>query len=168
MSFLFITCILLVFIIKPIDSFGQQEIIRLSRGQTLYVPVYSQIYYGDRERPYWLAVTVSIRNTDQTYPITIIRADYYGTKGELLKRYIDEVKLGDVTNFGNSSLTIHFNKITPRWVLQDRYGIPVIKNLTPELLTVGHSSEVHGNANLRTQWRELSQKGIVHSLFGRS
>ncbi|MBP8626715.1 MAG: DUF3124 domain-containing protein [Syntrophorhabdales bacterium] len=89
MSFLFITCILLVFIIKPIDSFGQQEIIRLSRGQTLYVPVYSQIYYGDRERPYWLAVTVSIRNTDQTYPITIIRADYYGTKGELLKRYID-------------------------------------------------------------------------------
>ena len=89
-------------------------------------------------------------------------------KVELLKRYIDEVKLGDVTNFGNSSLTIHFNKITPRWVLQDRYGIPVIKNLTPELLTVGHSSEVHGNANLRTQWRELSQKGIVHSLFGRS
>ncbi|WP_336938045.1 hypothetical protein [Acinetobacter modestus] len=89
-------------------------------------------------------------------------------KVELLKRYIDEVKLGEVTNFGNSSLTIHFNKITPRWVLQDRYGIPIIKNLTPELLTVGHSSEVHGNANLRTQWRELSQKGIVHSLFGRS
>lgn len=89
-------------------------------------------------------------------------------KVELLKRYIDEVKLGDVTNFGNSSLTIHFNKITPRWVLQDRYGIPTVKNLTPELLAIGHSSEVYGDANLRTQWRELSQKGIVHSLFGRS
>lgn len=89
-------------------------------------------------------------------------------KVELLKRYIDEVKLGEVTNFGNSSLTIRFNKITPRWILQDRYGIPTVKNLTPELLAIGHSSEVYGDANLRTQWRELSQKGIVHSLFGRS
>jgi hypothetical protein len=89
-------------------------------------------------------------------------------KVELLKRYIDEVKLGEVTNFGNSSLTIRFNKITPRWILQDRYGIPTVKNLTPELLTIGHSSDVYGDANLRTQWRELSQKGIVHSLFGRS
>ena len=89
-------------------------------------------------------------------------------KVELFKRYIDEVAIGDLSSFGNASLSIHFNRITPRWVLQDRYGIPVIKNLTPELLTVGHSSEVHGNANLRTQWRELSQKGIVHSLFGRS
>lgn len=89
-------------------------------------------------------------------------------KVELLKRYIDEVKLGEVTNFGNSSLTMRFNKITPRWILQDRYGIPTVKNLTPELLTIGHSSDVYGDANLRTQWRELLQKGIVHSLFGRS
>jgi hypothetical protein len=89
-------------------------------------------------------------------------------KVELLKRYIDEVKLGEVTNFGNSSLTIRFNKITPRWIHRDGYGIPTVKNLTPELLAIGHSSEVYGDANLRTQWRELSQKGIVHSLFGRS
>jgi hypothetical protein len=95
----------------------------------------------------------------------VVKLSEFEPKVELLKRYIDEVKLGEVTNFGNSSLTIRFNKITPRWILQDRYGIPTVKNLTPELLTIGHSSDVYGDANLRTQWRELSQKGIVHSLF---
>ena len=61
----------------------------LSKGQTLYVPVYSHIYSGDRERPFYLAVTVSIRNTDPSYPIVILVADYNDSNGKIIKKYVE-------------------------------------------------------------------------------
>lgn len=63
---------------------------RVSRGQTLYVPVYSHIYSGDRERPVYLAVTVSIRNTDPLQTITITTVDYYDSEGRRLERYLEQ------------------------------------------------------------------------------
>ncbi|MBF0411574.1 MAG: DUF3124 domain-containing protein [Desulfamplus sp.] len=62
----------------------------LSQGQTLYVPAYSHIYAGDRELPMLLTVTLSIRNVDINHSITVNYADYYGTKGELLKKYAEK------------------------------------------------------------------------------
>lgn len=59
----------------------------LSTGQTVYVPVYSHIYQGDRESPVYLAVTLSIRNVDPERPITILSADYHDSKAQLLKKY---------------------------------------------------------------------------------
>lgn len=59
----------------------------LSNGQTVYVPVYSHIYQGDRESPVYLAVTLSIRNLDPANPITVLYADYHDSKGSLLKNY---------------------------------------------------------------------------------
>lgn len=77
-----------------INAYAQQDT-RLLKGQTVYVPVYSHIYYGDRETPIYLAATVSIRNIDQTNPITITEANYYDTKGELLKKFlIKPLRLG--------------------------------------------------------------------------
>lgn len=67
---------------------SQEEII-LSKGQTLYVPAYSHIYAGNRELPVLLTVTLSIRNVDSKYSITITSVDYYGTKGELLKKHLN-------------------------------------------------------------------------------
>lgn len=63
--------------------------ISLSKGQSVYVPVYSHIYIGDRETPFLLAATLSIRNTDMRYPITVFAADYYNSDGKLLKKYIE-------------------------------------------------------------------------------
>ena len=63
---------------------------RLSQGQTLYVPVYSHIYSGDRERPVYLAVTVSIRNTDPARAIQLTTVDYYNSEGRLLQRYLEK------------------------------------------------------------------------------
>jgi len=51
----------------------------------MYVPAYSHIYFGDKETPYYLAATISIRNTDQTTPVTITEVNYYDTKAGLLK-----------------------------------------------------------------------------------
>jgi hypothetical protein len=69
--------------------------IRLSAGQTLYVPVYSNIFTGPKQIPFHLAAILSIRNTDLSNSIKILSADYYDTKGKLLKRYFDkEIGLG--------------------------------------------------------------------------
>lgn len=83
---------LCMFVVAAIFSSRAQadETIILSKGQTIYVPAYSHIYVGNREWPILLTVTLSIRNVDPKYPITITSVDYYGTKGELLKKYSDQ------------------------------------------------------------------------------
>lgn len=59
----------------------------LSKGQTLYVSVYSNIYSSPKKIPFNLAAILSIRNTDIFNPIQIISADYYDTKGKLIRKY---------------------------------------------------------------------------------
>jgi len=66
------------------------EKIGLSDGQTIYVPAYSHIYSGNREQPFLLTVTLSIRNIDPKEQIKITVVDYYETQGKLLKKYIDK------------------------------------------------------------------------------
>lgn len=60
----------------------------LSSGQFLYVPVYSHIYIGDKERPFNLAVTLSVRNTDPKQGLRLTRVDYYNTEGVLIRHYL--------------------------------------------------------------------------------
>ena len=62
---------------------------RLSRGQLLYVPAYSNIYIGNNEHPFQLTVTLSIRNIDPKYPITILSVRYHETKGKLVTSYLE-------------------------------------------------------------------------------
>ncbi|OQY12102.1 MAG: hypothetical protein B6I31_03690 [Desulfobacteraceae bacterium 4572_19] len=59
-------------------------------SQNTYVPVYSHIYSGNREKPIYLAVTVSIRNTDPEDAMTVSIADYYDSHGKLIKKYIEK------------------------------------------------------------------------------
>ncbi len=87
----------------------------------------------------------------------------------LYTRYIEEVgRFDDHQRFGNPSLSIHWNIITPRWTMRDAYGTPTIKNLTPELSTKGRNSEDFGQASIRTQWRELLHLGSETVVWGRS
>lgn len=58
-------------------------------GQTVYVPVYSHIYSGNRERTFDLAVILSIRNTDMTESISLAAVDYYDSQGMLVKHYLE-------------------------------------------------------------------------------
>ncbi len=66
------------------------EKIGLSDGQTIYVPAYSHIYSGNREQPFLLTVTLSIRNIDPKHQIKITIVDYYETQGKLLKKYVEK------------------------------------------------------------------------------
>ncbi len=62
----------------------------LTRGQTVYVPIYSHIYAGDKEQAIHLAATLSIRNTDMEHGISIDAVDYYDSKGNRLKPYLKD------------------------------------------------------------------------------
>ncbi len=78
------------FAVSIVSTFAYADnTILLSKGQAIYVPAYSHIYCGDRERPFLLAVTVSIRNTDPNQPIKITTVDYYETQGNLLTKFME-------------------------------------------------------------------------------
>ncbi|NCJ05326.1 DUF3124 domain-containing protein [Synechococcales cyanobacterium C] len=60
-------------------------------GQTLYVPVYSQIYhFKSKEYAVNLSATLSIRNTDLSNSIIITSVLYYDANGRLIRRYIEK------------------------------------------------------------------------------
>jgi len=88
-SFEHLLILLCIFFVSPISLYAADKNIELSKGQILYVPAYSHIYSGNRERPFLLTVTLSIRNIDPKHQIKITLADYYETQGKLLKKQID-------------------------------------------------------------------------------
>ncbi|WP_022850729.1 DUF3124 domain-containing protein [Limisalsivibrio acetivorans] len=61
-----------------------------SKGQTVYIPVYSEIYAGARSKPMDLVVTVSIHNTSSEESILLEKVDYHDTSGNLIKHYLDK------------------------------------------------------------------------------
>jgi len=82
LSILLTLCVFKTFV------WGQSEA-GLSKGQTVYVPVYSHIYSGDREMPFYLTATLSIRNTDPRHPIALTAVDYYDSAGSLIRAYLE-------------------------------------------------------------------------------
>lgn len=67
----------------------------LSKGQTLYLPVYSFIWHGDinsgtgQPMKAEMSALVSIRNTSLKTPIRLLSARYYNTDGKLLKEFVN-------------------------------------------------------------------------------
>lgn len=60
-----------------------------SMGQSVYVPIYSHIYHGDREREFNLTATLSIRNTNVDKEIMLHAIDYFDSEGTLVKKYLE-------------------------------------------------------------------------------
>ncbi len=54
-------------------------------GQTIYVPVYSHIYYQDRQRVINLTVTLSVRNADPEHGIWVDSVQYVDADGQLVR-----------------------------------------------------------------------------------
>lgn len=89
---IYITHLLVMLSLLPFFSIeaSAEDSVELSRGQIIYVPAYSHIYHGNSERPFLLAVTISIRNIDLKYKMRIKLVDYYETQGHLLKHFIEK------------------------------------------------------------------------------
>jgi uncharacterized protein DUF3124 len=72
-------------------AFGQNPV--RTKGQLLYLPIYSHIWHGEITRDgqpvkTLLSVSVSIRNMDPSNAITITSAQYFSTGGTKLKEYV--------------------------------------------------------------------------------
>jgi hypothetical protein len=84
--------LLLVLALLATSSARAEE--ELSAGQSLYLPVYSYIWHGDRmgsdksPAKTLLSALVSIRNTSLKTPIRVVSARYYSTDGKLLNEYV--------------------------------------------------------------------------------
>ncbi|MGD9301363.1 MAG: DUF3124 domain-containing protein [Desulfobacterales bacterium] len=77
-------------VISPVSSWAED--IKLSKGQTVYVPIYSHIYSGVKGRPFDLAATLSIRNTNPQNSITVASVKYYDSDGNLVEEYLKKPK----------------------------------------------------------------------------
>jgi len=70
------------------DTAAAMEEVGLSRGQRLYVPIYSHIHFQNQAQTIDLAATVSIRNADPDHPIVLSTIDYIDNDGALVRRYL--------------------------------------------------------------------------------
>ena len=75
-------------ILLAFPTFAAENKIDLSSGQTVYVAIYSNIFWGPKERPFELAAMLSIRNTDLHNQITVISAEYFDNNGKTLREYV--------------------------------------------------------------------------------
>lgn len=88
---LFLSCVIATLISTyPDTSHAASNGIRISKGQTVYVPVYSNVFSGPRSLPLQLAATLSIRNTDMKASFKVTAIEYYDTNGRLLRRHLQQ------------------------------------------------------------------------------
>jgi hypothetical protein len=76
--------------VAPVCSWAAAPEIRLSKGQTIYVPVYSNVFSGPKKLPFQLAATLSIRNTDLAASFRLTSITYYDTNGKPVRRYLEK------------------------------------------------------------------------------
>ena len=107
----------------------------LSKGQLVYVPIYSHIYYGDREQAFLLTGTLSVRNTDPGHSLTLLRVDYYDTQGKLVRKYLSQpftlgplgstrfvVKASDTSGGSGANFLV-------QWKAETEVNIPILEGV---------------------------------------
>lgn len=101
-------------IVSSLTSFSHaSEGGRQTMGQTVYVPLYSNIFVGDREIPWQLSALLSIRNTDPAHPITISRVEYYDSDGKLVRKYLEKSR--QVNPMGSVYFYVKASDTTGGW-----------------------------------------------------
>lgn len=81
----------------------------LSKGQTIYLPVYSHVYQGSYDRKgnadkLLLSAMISIRNRDPKRAIRVASARYYDTEGRMLREFLPQPRT--IPPFGTIELFI--------------------------------------------------------------
>jgi hypothetical protein len=89
-----------------------QEAKVVSKGQTLYLPIYSQMIYGNlgksgKASAVQLSALVSVRNVDGKRPMRVLSARYYDTHGKLLGERVPTPV--SIPPFGTLELFVELN-----------------------------------------------------------
>lgn len=116
----------------PAGAFARDTTL-LKQSQTVYVPIYSHIYGGAKNKEIQLTATVFIRNTDPNYPLTVKEVSYYNTQGKLLKHYLTSpetipplgtsrfiVKEADTTGGSGANFIV-------KWQAQNKIHAPLLE-----------------------------------------
>jgi len=82
--------VLLMVAVLAASTAGADSRIPLWKEQTIYVPVYSHIFSGDRSHPFNLSATLCVRNTDPRRSITVTTVKYYDSEGKEVHDYLPE------------------------------------------------------------------------------
>lgn len=108
-----------------------QELRPLSKGQTLYLPIYSHMLYGNlgksgKVSSVLLSALVSIRNSDGKRPLRVLSARYFDTHGKLLGERVPVpvilpplgtlelfVELNDVSGGSGANFIVRWDADTP-------------------------------------------------------
>lgn len=132
---------------------AQEALPRLT-GQTLYLPIYSHLWFGNYDRKgvpsmHPLSALVSIRNPDAGRPIRVTSARYYDTQGKLLKEYVPApravpplgafelfIERNDLGGGSGASFVITWNSEAPAVVpVIEAVHVDVIGNRTLSFVT---------------------------------
>lgn len=108
-----------------------QEARPLSKGQTVYLPIYSHMLYGNLGKRgtasfVQLSALVSIRNTDPSRPLRVLTARYFDTHGKLLGERVPKpvvipplgtlelfVELNDASGGSGANFVVKWNAEQP-------------------------------------------------------
>lgn len=88
----------LLLVLSSLATIARAEEQAVSKGQLLYLPIYSSIWHGDthplKGEPMKsnMSALVSIRNTSSKTPIKVVSARYYNTEGKLLREFVSPAK----------------------------------------------------------------------------
>ena len=117
---------------------------KISRGQKIYVPYYSQLYNPSGSTSIKFVGILSIRNTSETQKIRITRVDYFDTSGEIEQKCLNEKDLVlsplATTEFGipkEDNLGSSGAKIIVEWVSEQLVSDPVIEAIATTAGTQG-------------------------------
>lgn len=117
-----------------------QETRPLSTGQTIYLPIYSHMLYGNVGRSgkvsqVLLSALVSIRNTDGHRPLRVVSARYYDTHGKLLSERVPKPVV--IPPYGTHELFVELNDASGgsganfviRWEAEAAINPPLVESL---------------------------------------
>ena len=117
-----------------------QEVRAPSKGQTLYLPIYSHMLYGNLGKSgkasyVLLSALVSIRNTDAKRPLRVLSARYFDTNGKLLAERVPTPIL--IPPFGTLELFVELNDASGgsganfiiKWDAEQPVSPPLVESL---------------------------------------
>ncbi len=74
----------------PTLSSDQSGDLAIVTGQLVFVPAYSEIFYGEGDRVVALTITLAVHNTDPEHDLIVRSVKYFDTNGTLIREFIEQ------------------------------------------------------------------------------
>lgn len=87
--------------------------LELAAGQVVFVPAYSEMFYGTDQQLIPLTTTLAIHNTDLNHPIIVKSVRYFDTNGKLVREFVDTPL--QLAPMGTTGFVINGDDTTAGW-----------------------------------------------------